>query len=154
MTDQYRINLQKRWSIFLKTCQSLTADGLNYSVLFNLTGDQPHIVITASGQTTRKRKLAPLPKHGMSCYVKATQCAIHALEAEWFLPENRSRRNSNPNHWRTRRTRHDELAAMAEETLRNELAYWREMELLSGQRERMKPGLSDETRYFDDEVAA
>ena len=43
---------------------------------------------------------------------------------------------------------------MAEETLRAEFEFWREMELLSGQREHFKPGRTDETAYADDEVAA
>ena len=48
----------------------------------------------------------------------------------------------------------DELAEMAEEQLRAELEYWRELELISGQRQHFKPGLTDETAYQDDEVAA
>jgi len=43
---------------------------------------------------------------------------------------------------------------MAEEYLRAELEYWRELELLSGQREHFKPGLTDESARADDEVAA
>jgi hypothetical protein len=43
---------------------------------------------------------------------------------------------------------------MAEEQLRAELEYWRELELLSGQREHFKPGRTDETARLDDEVAA
>jgi hypothetical protein len=43
---------------------------------------------------------------------------------------------------------------MADEHLRAELEYWRELELLSGQREYFRPGRTDETAYFDDEVAA
>jgi hypothetical protein len=42
----------------------------------------------------------------------------------------------------------DRKAALAE------YQYWRELEALSGQRERWKPGLTDETMYADDEVAA
>ena len=41
---------------------------------------------------------------------------------------------------------------MAEEHLRAELEYWRELEVLSGQREHFKPGRTDETAYADDEV--
>ena len=41
---------------------------------------------------------------------------------------------------------------MAEEHLRAELEYWRELELLSGQRQHFKPGRTDETTYADDEV--
>jgi hypothetical protein len=43
---------------------------------------------------------------------------------------------------------------MAEEFLRAEAEYWRELELLSGQREHFKPGRTDETANADDEVAA
>jgi hypothetical protein len=74
-------------------------------------------------------------------------CALH-------LPENGARRNANTTHWRARRTRHDELEAMAEDQLRAELEYWRELELISGQRAHFKPGRTDETTYQDDEVAA
>jgi hypothetical protein len=66
--------------------------------------------------------------------LKPQKCAVHALEAEWFLPENQARRNANTTHWRTRAGRYAELNAMAEETLRAELEYWRELELISGQR--------------------
>jgi hypothetical protein len=71
----------------------------------------------------------------------------------WFLPGSRERRKNQTAYWRARQTRHDELAGMAEEHLRAELEYWRELELLSGQRERFKPGRSDETAYADDEVS-
>jgi hypothetical protein len=43
---------------------------------------------------------------------------------------------------------------MAEEHLRAEWEFWRELEILSGQREHFKPGLSADTRSYDDEVAA
>ena len=35
-----------------------------------------------------------------------------------------------------------------------DVEYWREMELLSGQREHFKPGRNEENCYADDEVAA
>ena len=167
MTGRYRITLantkgvgrperltRQRWSAFVRTCESLAADGLNYAVTFAFTGNSPHILITASGKATRKRRLAALPKHGMVQPVKPKQCAIHAQEARWFLPENRTRRNSDTTHWRTRAGRYAELNAMAEDQLRAELEYWRELELLSGQREHFKPGRTDETAYQDDEAAA
>jgi hypothetical protein len=43
---------------------------------------------------------------------------------------------------------------MAEEFLRAEAEYWRDMELLSGQRDHFKPGLTDETGYVPEEVSA
>jgi hypothetical protein len=86
--------------------------------------------------------------------VKPQECAVHAQEVEWFLPENRARRNANTDYWPGRQRRHDDLAGMAEDQLRAELEYWRELELISGQRQHFKPGLTDETAYLDDEVAA
>lgn len=167
MTGRYRITLsnskgvgrperltRQRWSAFVRTCESLAADGLSYAVTFALTGDTPHILTTASGIATRKPRPLAVPKHGMVQPAKAQQCAIHARETEWFLPENLTRRNANTTHWRTRAGRYAELNAMAEDQLRSELEYWRELELLSGQREHFKPGRTDETAYQDDEVAA
>ncbi len=75
-----------------------------------------------------------------------------AREVEWFLPGNLNRRNHDTAYWRRRYARYQELAGMAEEQLRVELEYWRELELLSGQREHFKPGRTDETAYADDEV--
>ena len=82
----------------------------------------------------------------------AQRCRERAVEVEWVLPENRERRNSQTSHWRKRQARYEELAGMAEEHLRAELEYWRELELLSGQREHFKPGRTDETAYADDEI--
>jgi hypothetical protein len=144
----------QRWHLFAETCRSLAADGLDYTVSLALTGDDPHILITASGTISRKRKSVQCPKRGMVPPVKPQECAIRAQEVEWFLPENRARRIANTGNWRGRSRRHDDLAAMAEEQLRAELKYWRELELISGQRQHFKPGLTDETAYQDDEVAA
>jgi hypothetical protein len=144
----------QRWHLFAETCRSLAADGLDYSVSFALTGDSPHILVTASGNARRKRKPHARPRNGMVQRIKPAQCAIRAQEASWFLPENRERRNGNTTHWRTRAGRYAELNAMAEEHLRAELEFWSELELLSGQREHFKPGRTDETAYLDDEVAA
>jgi hypothetical protein len=167
MTGRYRITLadtkgvgrperltRMRWSIFAHTCESLAADGLEYAVTFALTGDAPHILITASGTPTRKARPVPLPRHGMVPLVKSQQCSVHAQEAEWFLPENRERRNNATTHWRRRAGRYAELNTMAEEELRAELEFWRELEMLSGQRRHFKPGRTDETENLDDEVAA
>jgi hypothetical protein len=144
----------QRWHLFAETCRSLAADGLDYSVSFALTGDCPHILITASGTVGRKRKPHARPRHGTFQRVKPAQCAAHAQEAAWFLPENRERRNAHTTHWRARAGRYAELNTMAEEHLRAELEFWHELELLSGQREHFKPGRTDETAYLDDEVAA
>jgi hypothetical protein len=75
MTGRYRITFapagrgnaaerltRKRWSIFVHTCESLAADGLEYAVTFALAADDPHILITASGTVTRKRRqVGPRP---------------------------------------------------------------------------------------------
>ena len=167
MTGRYRITLahagrgilaeritRQRWSVFVHTCESLAASGLPYFVSFVLTGNDPHILITASGRPNSKRIRASVRRIGLVQPLKPQQCAVHALEAKWFLPENREKRNAGTTHWRTRAGRYAELTAMAEEQLRAELEYWRELELISGQRQHFKPGLTDETRWADDEVAA
>jgi hypothetical protein len=144
----------KSWRAFVAVCRSLDENGLDYAVQFNVASDRPHVLVTASGtprrrkpQTASRRVMLPPP-------IPAQRCAIHAQEAEWFLPENRTRRNSATTHWRCRGDRFAELSAMAEEELRAEVEFWREMELLSGQRQHFKPGRTDETAKLDDEVAA
>ena len=143
----------RRWSLFVNTCRLLARDGLDYRVTLTLDGDDPHILISAWGTVTPSWRSA-IARPRMVSVVRAEECAVRAREAEWFLPENASRRNANTTHWRRRGTRYAELEAMAEEQLRAELYYWREMELLSGQRQHFKPGLTDETAWADDEVAA
>ena len=166
MTGRYWINLNswrtwepekrtaKRWSLFVNTCRLLANDHLDYQVTFSLDGDNPHILITAWGTPTPRRKPNATPRHVMPQPLKPEVCGVRTKEAEWFLPENRERRNGHTTYWRYRSGRYTELNAMAEEQLRAELDYWREMELLSGQRQHFKPGLTDETQWADDEVAA
>jgi hypothetical protein len=144
----------RRWHVFAETCRSLSADGLDYTVSLSLVGSDPHILITASGTAQAKRKSTAHAKRGIVPPLKAETCAVRAQEAEWFLPENRGRRNANTTHWRTRAGRYAELSAMAEDQLRADLAFWRELELLSAQRQHFKPGRTDETANADDEVAA
>jgi hypothetical protein len=84
----------------------------------------------------------------------AQRCRDRALEAEWFLPENRERRKDGTAYWGRHQARYRELSGMAEEFLRAEAEYWRELELITGQREHFKPGRTDETARADDEVAA
>src|SRR5258708_5506672 len=87
MTGRYRITLadtkgvghserltRKRWSVFVRTCESLAADGLDYVVTFALDGETPHILITSSGDSKCKRKPVALPKRGMVQPLKAQQC--------------------------------------------------------------------------------
>ncbi|MCU1338931.1 MAG: hypothetical protein JWO19_4512 [Bryobacterales bacterium] len=166
MTGRYRINLNswrtwepekrtaKRWSLFINTCRLLANDGLNYEVTLTLGGDAPHILITAWGTPTRKCRRTAIARRCAAPPLKPQICALHALEADWFLPENATKRNTNTTHWRRRGARYDELNAMAEEQVRAEVEFWRELELLSGQRQHFKPGLRDETAWPDDEVAA
>jgi len=166
MTGRYKINLNswrvwepekrtaRRWSLFINTCRLLANDSLNYDVTFSLDGDNPHILVTAWGIPTPRRKSATSPRHAVPQALKAEVCTVRAQEVEWFLPENQGRRNSHTTYRRRRSGRHAELNAMAEDQLRAELHHWREMELLSGQREHFKPGLTDETQWAYDEVAA
>ena len=86
--------------------------------------------------------------------IPAQRCRDRAIKVEWFLPENRERRKDGTAYWAKHQARYQELSALAEGLLRAELEYWRELELLNGQRARFKPGLTDETAYADDEVAA
>jgi hypothetical protein len=143
----------QRWHLFTETCRSLHQDGLSYSVQFNLTGHDPHVLITASGKAKPRKQTAT--RHlTLAPPVPAQRCRDRALEVEWFLPENRERRNSSTSYWGRHQARYQELSQTAEEFLRAEAEYWRELELLSGQREHFKPGLTDETANSDDEVAA
>ncbi|MGA3097802.1 MAG: hypothetical protein ABSF25_15215 [Bryobacteraceae bacterium] len=149
--DEKRFDIA--WRRFAEVCRSLHRDGLSYSVQLNLTGHNPHVLISASG-TAKPRKQAGAHRLPLPAPVPAPRCRDRALEAEWFLPENRERRNSGTSYWGKHQARYQELSTMAEEFLRGESEYWRELELLSGQREHFKPGRTDETAYADDEVAA
>ena len=143
----------KAWRRFAELCRSLHRDGLSYNVQLNLTGDNPHVLITASG--TAKPRRDSVPRHViLPPLIPIQRCRDRAVEVEWFLPENTDRRNSNTSFWRRHQNRYQELSQMAEDHLRAELEYWRELELLSGQREHFKPGRTDETANADDEVAA
>jgi len=141
------------WRRFAELCRSLDRDGLNYSVTLNLADVKPHVLITASGKASpRKRSVTrartlPMP-------IPADRCKDRAQEAEWFLPENRERRKDGTAYWAKHKGRYEELAGMAEEFIRADAEYWRELETLSGQRQHFKPGLSDDTRNYDDGVAA
>jgi hypothetical protein len=141
------------WRRFAALCRSLHRDGLNYCVQFNLGDISPHVIITASGTATVRKRPAAHHSH-MAPPVPASRARERATEAEWFLPENHTRRNANTTHWRTRPGRFAELNAMAEDQLRAEVEYWRELELLSRTRDHFKPGRTDETALLDDEVAA
>ena len=141
------------WRRFVAVCRSLHQDGLSYTVELRLAGAMPHILIVASGKA-KPRQVAKARPRVLPMPIPPQTCRERGLEAAWFLPENAERRNANTSHWRTRHSRYAELSAMAEEQLRAELAYWQELELLSGQRQHFKPGLTPETAYMDDEVAA
>ena len=141
------------WRMFAEVCRSLHRDGLSYSVELNLTHLLPHVLITASG-TAKPHRQAVTRGRTLPMPVPAQRCKERALEASWFLPENRERRNSATTHWRARQARYQELSQMAEEHLRAEMEFWQELESLSGQRQHFKPGRTDETAQADDEVAA
>jgi hypothetical protein len=143
----------RAWRRFAELCRSLNRDGLDYTVQFNLTDAKPHVLITASG-TAKPRKHSPTRHVILPPPVPAQRSRERALEVAWFLPENRERRNNQTAYWGKRQERYQELSAMAEDHLLAELEYWRELELLSGQREHFKPGRTDETASADDEVRA
>jgi hypothetical protein len=141
----------KAWRRFAEICRSLNRDGLNYSVHLHLADANPHVLVTASG-TAKPRRQSAARHVILPPPIPAQRSRERALEVAWFLPENAGRRNSSTSYWSRRPERYQELSGMAEEHLRAELEYWRELELLSGQREHFKPGRTDETAFADDEV--
>jgi hypothetical protein len=141
------------WRRFAEVCRSLDRDGLSYSVQLNLAGDNPHVLIVARG--TAKPRRQPVTCHLiLPPPVPAQRSRERALEVAWLLPENLTRRNNQTAYWGKRQERYQELSGMAEEHLRAELEYWRQLEALSRRREHFKPGRTDETACADDEVAA
>src|SRR6266567_1838654 len=86
------------WRRFAETCRSLHRDGLDYSVQLNLNDLKPHVLITASGTVKPRRQPA---KRGFTLAppVPTERCRGRALEAEWFLPENRERRKDGTVYW-------------------------------------------------------
>lgn len=149
LPDERRFD--RAWRRLAELCRSLHRDGLDYRVELKLTGSKPHVLVTASGkarprkQTAPRRVLIPPP-------IPPERCKARADEAAWFLPEFREKRRDGTAYWAKHHARYAELSALAEEHLRAEYEYWQELELLSGQREHWKPGLS--TATADDEVAA
>ena len=143
----------RAWRRFTELCRSLHRDGLSYSVQFNLRAAKPHVLVMASG-TAKPRRQSGARRVTLHPPVPAQRCRDRAQEAAWFLPEFREKRKDGSVYWARHQTRYQELAGMAEEHLRAEWEFWREMELLSGQRQHFKPGLTDETAFADDEVAA
>ena len=141
------------WRKFAEICRSLHRDGLSYSVEFNLTHLRPHVVITASG-TAKPRKQAGAHRLPPPPPIRVQRCRDRALEASWFLPENRERRKDGTAYWRKHQARYQELSQLAEEYIRADMEFWQELETLSGQRQHFKPGRTDETALADDGVAA
>ena len=141
------------WRRFAELCRSLHRDGLTYTVQLKLTDAKPHVLVTACG-TAKPRKQAATRHVLVPPPIPAERCRERAQEAAWFLPEFRERRKDSAAYWRKHAARYQELAGLSEEFLRAEHEYWQELELLSGQRQHWKPGLTDETRSYDDEVAA
>ncbi len=141
------------WRRFAEVCRSLHRDGLSYDVQLNLTAPNPHVLITASG-TAKPRRHPAARAFSLPAPVSPQRCRDRALEAEWFLPENRERRKDGAAYWGKHHARYQELTQLAEDFIRAEAEYWRELELLSGQRQHFKPGRTDETAHADDEVAA
>jgi hypothetical protein len=143
------------WRKFAEVCRSLHRDGLDYTVQLNLTHLRPHLLITASGTAKPQRQTATRPRgRTLPMPVSAQRCKERALEASWFLPENRERRKDGTAYWRKHQARYQELSQLAEEYIRADMEFWQELESLSGQRQHFKPGRTDETALADDEVAA
>lgn len=143
----------RAWRRFAEVCRSLHRDGLDYRVQLNMSDAKPHVLVTANGKA-KPRKHTGSHRLPLTPPVPAQRCRDRAIEAEWFLPENRERRKDGTTYWGRHQARYQELYSMAEEFLRAEAEYWRELELLSGQRQHFKPGRTDETACADDEVAA
>jgi hypothetical protein len=141
------------WRRFAELCRSLHRDGLNYDVQLKLMDTRPHVLITASG-TAQRRKRPAAHRFSLPAPIRAQRCRERAIEAEWFLPENRERRKDGTAYWAKHRARYQELSQMAEEFIRADAEYWRELELLSERREHFKPGRTEETGYIPDGVAA
>ena len=129
---------RRTWHSFAELCRSVHLDGLVYSVTFRLADVKPHVLITAEGTSVPRKP--PASHRTPKLPAIRTQCRNRALEVEWFLPENQNRPNDSTTYWRTHQSRYRELSRMAEDSLRVELEYWRELELLSGLREHFKPG--------------
>jgi hypothetical protein len=141
------------WSKFVAVCRSLHQDELSYDVEWNLADFRPHVVITANG-TAKPHKSRGKHRLSVPPPVPLQRCRDRALEVSWFLPENSTRRNTNTTYWRNHQARYQELSGIAEDSLRAEMEYSQELETLSRQRERFKPGRADESTNADDEVAA
>lgn len=142
----------RAWRRFAELCRSLHRDGLSYDVQLQLAEAKPHVLVTASG-TPKPRKQPAARRLSLPAHVPAQRCRERALEAAWFLPEFRDKRKDGTAYWAKHQARYRELSELAEEHVRAEHEYWRELELLSGQRQHWKPGLTDETAYADDGVA-
>src|SRR5690242_19597600 len=98
-------------------------------VQLNLTEANPHVLITASGKG-KPRKTGGAHRLPLPPPVPAERSRQRRIEVEWFMPENASRRNNGTAYWSRHQPRYQELSAMAEEHLRAEWEYWRELELL------------------------
>lgn len=141
------------WRMFSEICRSLNRDGLDYAVQLSLTDAKPHVLITASG-TAKPRNQASARGFTPPPPVPVQRCRERAMEAEWFLPEFRERRKDGTAYWAKHHARYQELSGMAEDHIRADAEYWRELELISGQRDHFKPGKTDDTGYVPEEVAA
>src|SRR4051794_17664538 len=88
----------KNWSRFVAVCRSLNRDGLSYEVQFNITGDNPHVLVTASG-TAKLHRPSVARRLTLPPPIPAQRCRERAVEVEWFLPESASRRNAATTYW-------------------------------------------------------
>jgi hypothetical protein len=143
--------LRRRWSKVVAVCESLAAQGLNYTVHYALNVPEPHVLIFADG--TPKAAAVRRPVRSMVQPVKAAVAKAHKLEAAWFLPEWQDKKKSDgAAYWRRHAARRSELERMAQDEIRAEFEFWQELESLSETREHFKPGLAVDAVKQDDEV--
>ncbi len=145
------LRFAKAWRLLVRTCMSLNRDQLSYSVEWNLSTDQPHALITASGTAKPRTGPAMRPK-AVGRRRMHQQCQSRKRECEWIL--NAQRDDDHASYWRRRHARYKELSEMGEEILRAELDFWRELEALSGQRQRFPPGRAVALMPDDDQASA
>lgn len=170
MTGKYRIDLYvkdtrltagvraeivaKRWSTFVATCESLHRDGLSYSVEFCYFDTQfPVIRILAAGTYAKRRRSNSKPSI-LPPPVPQAVAKQRADFAEFFVE---GKHRSYPHGPKKHKAQYWELSKIAQqgrEFIEAELAYWRELELLSGQRQHNKPGKTADNQYADDGIAA
>lgn len=89
--DRWRRDHKSNWSIVIRTCQLLARDGLKYRVELHLLGTDPHVLITSSGVSTKRRAVGMLLKFKPSEPLTPKQCKVKRLEAQKVIEVMRGR---------------------------------------------------------------